>query len=396
LRTTELLRDHGPTVALGFMFAFLSSFGQTYFIALSVPEIQATFGLSHGTLGAIFSSATLVSGFLLIWLGSTLDRVSVRLYGTATLAGLAVAALALSFAGNVGFVAAAIFALRLFGQGMLSHAAVTSTARLPAGVRGRAIGFASLGFQAGTAVFPASGVALILWIGWRATWQVAAGALAVCAIALFVMRVRDEQRNAPTAATEPGEHRRRDLLRDWRFLVLVPAMMGPAAVSTGFFFHQRLIASEQGWSLELLATGIAVSALASVLSAIATGALVDRAGAIRVTRFYLVPLATASLLLGLGVGPLIALPFFALMGITSGASGVAVTATLAELYGTEQLGMIRALAAAIMVIASALTPAAMGFAFDARLGLFPVALLSAAYLGAASLVLLWLPARPPR
>ena len=54
-----------------------------------------------------------------------------------------------------------LFALRLFGQGMLSHAGVMSTARLDEGVRGRALGVAALGFPAGEAIFPAAAIALI-------------------------------------------------------------------------------------------------------------------------------------------------------------------------------------------------------------------------------------------
>lgn len=391
-----LWRHHAPTVAFGFLLAFLSSFGQTYFIALSVPDIRAAFGLSHAEFGSIFSVATLLSGLLMIWAGSSLDRMSVRAYAAMSLAGLAAAALALSFASTLLALGAAVFALRLFGQGMLSHAAVTSTARLPEGVRGRAIGLATLGFQAGTGVFPALGVVLITAFGWLATWQIAAAMLACFAVAAFPYRRlgRGADRTHATAAgPAPLRQRRRDLLRDWRFLVLMPTMFGPAAVSTGYFFHQRLIAELKGWSLDLLALGVTVTAAASIVASLGSGWLVDRLGAVRLTRIQLLPLAAASVALGMLAGPVSAVVFFALMGLTTGASGVILTAALAEMYGTAQLGTIRAVAAAVMVIASASTPWMMGYAFDAGVGLLPIGLACASYLVLASMLNLRLPVR---
>lgn len=185
MRLTKVLREHGHPISLGFLPALLSSFGQTYFIALSVPDIPRSFGLNHGAFGSIFSLATLASGLLLIWLGSLVDRMQVRAFAALAMAGLAGACVALSLTHTLELMALAIFGLRLFGQGMLSHAAVISTARLHAGVRGRAIGIATLGFQAGTAVLPALGVLFITSFGWQALWQGSAIVLLLFALAVF-------------------------------------------------------------------------------------------------------------------------------------------------------------------------------------------------------------------
>ena len=63
----DLLMRHGRVIGLGFALTFLSSFGQTFFISLSGPDIRAAFGLSHGAFGSIYSLATLSSGRLMIW-----------------------------------------------------------------------------------------------------------------------------------------------------------------------------------------------------------------------------------------------------------------------------------------------------------------------------------------
>ena len=96
MKLHELLVRHGRVIGLGFALTFLSSFGQTFFISLSGPNIRDAFGLTNGTFGLIYSVATLSSGLLMIWVGSVIDRVDVRLYATVALLGLAAAAVSLS------------------------------------------------------------------------------------------------------------------------------------------------------------------------------------------------------------------------------------------------------------------------------------------------------------
>jgi len=395
----KILRDHGLTIGFGFLLALLSSFGQTFFIALSVPGIQADFRLSHGAVGTLFSVATLASGMIMIYAGGVLDRMSVRSYAAISVAGLAAAAVAISLADSIALLGLSILALRLFGQGTLSHAAVTSTARLPAGIRGRAVGFASLGFQVGTALLPAAGVALIAAIGWVATWRVAAVTLLVCLAAVIFVRRPTQDAKARSSLSMDQEPlrkhlRRRDLLRDWRFWVLLPSMMGPPAISTGYFFHQRHIADSMEWGLSALAFGMSFFAIGSITGALATGWLADRVGSIRLSRFHLLPLAAASALLAAAIGPKGALAFFALVGLTGGASQVVVTTSLADIYGSTQLGMIRAMAASVMVLASAITPGLYGLAVDAGIGFPMIGVVSCLYLVAASILNILLPARP--
>jgi hypothetical protein len=71
------------------------------------------------------------------------------------------------------------------------------------------------------------------------------------------------------------------------------------------------------------------------------------------------------------------------MGATAASSSVVVPAVLAELFGTERLGAIRALAA-LMVAGSAITPGLFGFLFDAEVASGWVGAACALYLVAAS------------
>jgi MFS family permease len=388
----DLLRAHGGTVAFGFCLAFLSSFGQTFFISLSGPDIRAAFGLSNGAFGTIYSAATLASGFLMIWAGGILDRVSTRLYAAVALGGLAGAALCLSVAPNLVLLGVSLFALRLFGQGMLSHAAVTSTARLADAIRGRAVGVATLGFSAGEALLPSLGVALIGTLGWAGTWRLAGAALLILlagAGLVGLARRRGSPRSAAAprpAGSGPPVPGRRAVLTDWRFLIFIPTMIGPPAIVTGYFFHQRLLAERQGWALEALALSVSLYALAGIAATMTVGSLVDRFRGTRVSRVHLLPLAAASLVL-IGPGAAWQAPlFFPLMGATAASNSVVVPAVLAELFGTERLGTIRALAAALMVAGSAITPGLFGFLFDAEVAPGWVGAACALYLAAASIL----------
>jgi MFS family permease len=396
MKLHELLVRHGRVIGLGFALTFLSSFGQTFFISLSGPNIRDAFGLTNGTFGLIYSVATLSSGLLMIWAGSVIDRVDVRLYASVALLGLAAAAVSLSLAPNVVALGLSLFCLRLFGQGMLGHAGVMSTARLPEGIRGRAVGVATLGFSIGEATLPAIALALIATLGWTGTWRIAAfvivAALAFGWLMGFVLkRDPDLAGSAKASYGQDAGPRWIDILRDWRFVALIPTMIGYPAIMTAFLFHQRYIADVKGWSLELLASSITLFALVSVAVTMSAGTLVDRFGAVRISHFYLVGMILASVALAAFSGPVLAPVFFGLIGLTTGCTNVVVAAVLAELFGTRHLGKIRALAGAFMVVASALGPVGAGMLLDAGMGIGAISLGFAAYLVLAAAITFVLP-----
>jgi predicted MFS family arabinose efflux permease len=280
---------------------------------------------------------------------------------------------------------------------MLGHAGVMSTARLPAGIRGRAVGVATLGFSGGEAVLPGIAVALIATFGWSGTWRTAA-LVAIASLSIgwllgVLLKPRKPAMVDADIRRDPQEAGPRwiDTLRDWRFIVLIPTMIGYPAIMTAYLFHQRFIAEAKGWPVELLATGITLFALVSVVVTMTAGALVDRFGAVRLSHFYLVGMILASFVLVTVSGPFVPLLFFGLIGLTTGCTNVVISAVLAEIYGTRHLGKIRALAGAIMVIASAIGPVVAGPLFDKGVGVDMVALGFAAYLIGAAAITFMLP-----
>ena len=83
-------------LAFGFLMALGSSFGQTFFIGIFSPSIEAEFGLSHSEWGAIYMAGTLMSAATLTYTGKWIDHFPLRTYATIVYGFLAIASLTAS------------------------------------------------------------------------------------------------------------------------------------------------------------------------------------------------------------------------------------------------------------------------------------------------------------
>jgi hypothetical protein len=64
-------------IIFGFIFTFFSSFGQSFFLGLFNSSIRNELSITHGQFGSIYASATLLSSFVLVWIGKKIDDVNV-------------------------------------------------------------------------------------------------------------------------------------------------------------------------------------------------------------------------------------------------------------------------------------------------------------------------------
>ena len=155
------LRDNARWLAAGFLLAFGSSFGQTYFIAIFSEPFRQEFGLSHGEWGVIYMVSTLASAAVFISLGARADDVPPRRLTMIVVLALAAVCLAMAATPGLWALPLLVFGLRLCGQGMLSHLSQTLTARWFAATRGRALAVAGFGYPLGEALAPLAAVSLI-------------------------------------------------------------------------------------------------------------------------------------------------------------------------------------------------------------------------------------------
>lgn len=377
----------------GFALTFFASFGQTYFIALFGAEIRNTFALSHGDFGTVYSIATLSSAATLIWLGRLIDHVDLRLFAGLACLGLAVACLVTANATSVIALTVAVYLLRLMGQGLMSHTAITSMARHFEHVRGRAISFAALGYPCSEAIFPIAVVAVVAAYGWRSGWLMGGLILSIVVVPLLLWLLKGQASHpgaqaepatgAGGSATRPRQWTRAEVLRDRRFYVFLPAYLAPSFIITGLFFHQVHLASEKGWSLGWLATCFIGYAAAKTVGSLLSGPLVDRFGTFRLLPVYMVPLIAAVVVVILVSHPIGALAYMALAGLANGITFTIIGAFWVEAYGVRHLGSIRALAAALSVMASALSPVSLGLLIDAGATINQILWLCFAYAGLA-------------
>ena len=378
-------------LAFGVLMTLASSFGQTYFVSLFSADIRAEFGLSHGGFGLIYSVATVASAGCLIWVGRLIDVLPLRRFAVLVCIGLTAATFSLAFAATVPLLVLAVFALRLTGQGLMHHTAITGMVRGFTAGRGKAVAVAHLGMPLAEAVFPLMAVAIALAIGWRSSWMLFGGALAVLVIPTVYWLLAYQPRTPPVdsaaVGAEPDQRpwTRADVLRDPRFYLVLPAVLAPSFIITGLFFHQVHLAESKGWSLALLASAFVGYSAVQLATNIAVGPVIDRFGAVRLIPVMLLPLGAGLLLLALSNHEAIAYLYMLAAGVTVGIVSTAVAAMWAEVYGTVHLGAIRALTTSLGVLSSALSPVLMGWMIDYGVSMERLALMSLVFILVASL-----------
>jgi MFS family permease len=351
-----------PLLAFGFAFAFFSCFGQTSFIAVFGGAIRTEFDLSHGAWGALYFLATLASGLSILRVGALIDAVPLRRYAIAVVTGLGLAAALMAATPHPLMLIVSLFLLRFFGQGLMTHVAVTSMAREFAEARGRAVAVAIMGIPAGEAIFPVLGTLALTAFGWRGGWAVAALFCFLIVLPLGPLLLRGQGRHV---AATPAPFAAFRFLAQRDMLLALPALMATGFVTTAIFFHQVLIAGSKGWPPALFASSFAVFGASSIAAALASGWMVDRIGARRLAPLFLLPMGAACLLLAAVDAPIVLFVSMALVAASGGAYGPVTTSLLAEAYGVERLGSIRATAAAVMVVSTSLSPMIFGVLVDA-------------------------------
>lgn len=380
-------------LAGGFLLAFFSSFGQTFFIALSGGEIRRTFDLTNGEFGGLYMAATLLSAGTLPFLGKLLDRFSVLAVSVGTMLMLAAATVALGLAWSIPTLLLAIYMLRLFGQGMMTEVALTAIGRWFAANRGRAVSITTIGHWVGEGVYPLLFVLVAAQIGWRETWLVCTGIVLLVALPAISALVRVERHPGTEISRQPKEEirdwTRWEVLRDPKFYAIGAGTLAPAFIGTTIFFHQAYLAELRGWSLGTFGIAFMLMSAITIVIGLLAGVLIDRSSAVRLLPVFLVPLALACFSAAWIEQEVGIFVFMALMGVSYGFSSTISGAIWPELYGTRNLGAIRSLVVATMVLATAMGPGITGLLIDAGV---PFALqlagMGAYSLGAAVLMLL--------
>ena len=348
------------------------------------------FGLTHGEFGRLYMLATLASALCIPFVGRLIDVVQAHLMVALVVPILAGATLLAGYASSLPMLILAIFLLRLFGQGMMTNIALTSTGRWFVNQRGRAVSLVVLGHQGGEATIPLAFAALTIAYGYSLGWLAAAIALVVIGLPFAYWCYRTpralphsglaeltEQPSAPhkqppmktEALREVRNWTRGEVLRDPIFWVLLAGVLAPAFIGTTIFYHQNYLTALHSWPPQLFAMSLLIMALTTVCCALITGAVIDRLSASSVLPYFLLPLAAACFVLAYS-GPEITLfILMVLLGISYGIASTLFGALWPEIYGLANLGAVRSITVSAAVLATAIGPGVTGTLIDRGMSL---------------------------
>lgn len=377
------LRQNAPWLLAGMLLTVSSSFGQTFFIALFGGQVREEFGLSNGEFGGLYLLGTLGSAAVMVFVGKVVDFYSPRQVGAVALLGLGIACATMAIADTLTMLVFTIFLIRFFGQGMMSHIALTAMGRWFDATRGKAVSITNTGHQIGEAVLPLTIVLLIAVLDWRQVWLIFAGVIILIAIPvlwLLLGRDRVPQNTASAKDTAPiRQWTRSEMVHDPLFWIASFGYLSPPFIGTSIFFHQVYMVELKGWELSWFASGFSIYALVTFIFGLITGYCVDRFSARALLPYFLFPLAAALLVLSLFDSPWSIPLVFVLLGLNGGGFSTLFGALWPEIYGVKHLGEIRSLIVALMVFASALGPGVIGWLIDYGVALETQFLVMAAY-----------------
>ena len=362
-----------PELSLGLFLIFSSSVGQTFFISLFSGEIRNAFNLSHGMFGILYSVATLTSATLFFWLGKLTDQFNLTVLGLITLGILSGFSFLLSSAETLLILFLSLLGLRLFGQSMISHIAVTAMARWFSKKRGRALSIALMGHPIGEALLPSLITFFLFQYTWREIWV----GIGTCIIIIFLPLVywlgrhlksnnHDSSDSGLTKSKKKliDSWNRSQVLKDLRFYQVLPGLLASPFIVTGVFFHQIHLIETKSWSITLLASSYPFFALSVIGVTFGAGWIIDRFGTVHLLRFFLLPLAFGLILIA-GTDKAFAIPIFMiLMGASAGLATIVISTLWVELYGINYLGSIRSMFFSMVVLATSISPALMGLLLD--------------------------------
>ena len=382
-------------IIFGFIFTFFSSFGQSFFLGLFNSSIRETLSITHGQFGSIYASATLLSSFLLIWVGKKIDDINIFKFAFYVTLLLSFSCFFFSKISSITFLFIAVFLMRFSGQGLMSHTATTTITRYFTKSRGKALSIGWFGLSTAEFILPVLVVYLLTITAWQNIWiSISILTLIFLPIASFFLikkldfDTREQVDSGDTEIKEIKQWKRIEVIKDYRFYIVCLNMLAMPWIATGVFVYQSFITEAKDWGSFVIAQSFMVYSILSVVTLLGSGFLIDKFTSRRLLIFMNIPLLFSTLVLFYFDNPITSFIFLGLIGISNGLANVLGSSTWAEIYGVKFIGSIKALTTALMVFSTAFGTALFGFLIDRGFSIEQIALVSFIYI-LISLVLLF-------
>ena len=383
-------------IIFGFIFTFFSSFGQSFFLGLFNSSIRETLSITHGQFGSIYATATLLSSFLLIWVGKKIDDINIFKFAFYVTILLSFSCFFFSKISSIAFLFIAVFLMRFSGQGLMSHTATTTITRYFTKSRGKALSVGWFGLSTAEFILPVLVVYLLTITSWQNIW-ISISILILIFLPLasfFLIKKLDfdtrEQVNKDFEKREIKQWKRIEILKDYRFYVICLNMLAMPWIATGVFVFQSFITESKGWGSFTIAQSFMIYSVLSVLTLTISGFLIDKFTSRKLLIFMNLPLLLSSLVLIFLESFYSAYLFLGLIGISNGLANVLGSSTWAEIYGVRYIGSIKALTTALMVFSTAFGTALFGYLIDRGLHIEQIAMVSFIYISLSIILLFFI------
>ncbi len=382
-------------IIFGFIFTFFSSFGQSFFLGLFNSSIRDTLSITQGQFGSIYASATLLSSFLLIWVGKKIDDINIFKFAFFVTLLLSFSCFFFSKISSIIFLFIAIFLMRFSGQGMMSHTATTTISRYFSKSRGKALSTSWFGLSTAEFILPVLIVYLLTITTWQTIWiSISVLVLIFLPITSFLLiknlnfESREELTKDDPIEKNIRQWKRIEVLKDYRFYIICLNMLAMPWIATGVFVYQSFITESKEWGAFIIAQSFMVYSIFSVATLILSGFLIDKFTSRKLLIYMNIPLLLSTLVLMFFDITVSAFVFLGLIGISNGLANVLGSSTWAEIYGVKHIGSIKALTTALMVFSTAFGTALFGVLIDNGFSIEQIAQVSFIYIF-LSLILLF-------
>ena len=382
-------------IIFGFIFTFFSSFGQSFFLGLFNSSIRETLSISHGQFGSIYATATLLSSFILIWVGKKIDDIDIFKFALFVILLLSFSSFLFSKISSITFLFFAIFLMRFSGQGMMSHTATTTISRYFTKSRGKALSIGWFGLSTAEFIMPVLIVYLLSIYAWQNIWVIISISILIFlpVISYLLVKNLNFESREPSSENKDEiknikEWKRIEVIKDYRFYIICMNMLAMPWIATGVFVYQSFIIESKGWGEFVIAQSFMVYSILSVATLLITGFLIDKFTARKLLIYMNIPLLIATIIIMFFDQSYSAFIFLGLIGISNGLANVLGSATWAEVYGVKHIGSIKALTTALMVFSTAFGTALFGFLIDIDFSIEQIALVSATFISLSIFLLL--------
>ncbi len=374
-------------IIFGFIFTFFSSFGQSFFLGLFNSSIRDTLSITQGQFGSIYATATLLSSFLLIWVGKKIDDINIFKFAFFVTLLLSFSCFFFSKISSVVFLFFAIFLMRFSGQGMMSHTATTTISRYFTKSRGKALSTCWFGLSTAEFILPVLIVYLLTITSWQNIWiSVSIIVLIFLPITSFILiknlnfDSREEVKETEHKEKDIFQWKRIEVLKDYRFYIICLNMLAMPWIATGVFVYQSFITESKDWGTFVIAQSFMVYSILSVVTLLISGFLIDKFTSRKLLIFMNIPLLLSTLVLIFFESSMTSFIFLGLIGISNGLANVLGSSTWAEIYGVKHIGSIKALSTALMVFSTAFGTALFGLLIDQGYSIEQIAFVSFVYI----------------